>query len=594
MSDLERRLARIAGEDEWKRHEALAELQREGMTSEELGRLRRMLDEDDATRRAAARMALSALAAPGAGTREAARKELESALRSEEADTRVLAATSIGEAGDPTAGPPLVRLLSDPEPNVVAAAADALGELGYTPALEPLVQLSQARELWLRAAAIVALGRLEDERAVPALAELADDPGLQRPIIEALDRIGHPSVLEPLGRIYASGAEEAIRAAGRVLSAHPDLDAPGWVREGARGIEGKLRHELVEEDSPAVARLLAYAGTLEAVQTLVDLVGPPRYSEAAIAGLLAVPADVRAELILERLDEAEDQEAATLLSLLPHLSRPSHIRPLVPLLSGPAAQVRAAAAAALARAPAAETLPLLAAELDRAGVAPEVVRAMGGLGSEACGALVPLMRDPAAAVRAAAASALGRCAGPDMAVDLVAALERERELEVRQALLHAIGRSGADDALDVLAARLDDDSSAARLAALEGLALTGRAEAVPLIERALGRSRHETLAALHALGDLGAPAAATIEPFLDSEDLDVRRAAARAAARVPDNPAPARVRALAGDADPWVRICAARMLARRSGGDDRLRALAETDPDRGVRDAARLGLRGDG
>lgn len=605
MSDLDPRLAALAGDDEWTRHRTLEELRSEGLPGPRIHDLHRCLAHDDATLRASARMALAALAAPDSKSRSAAQAELRAALSSDIEDVRILAASALGEAGDSDAGPALVEALADPSLNVVAAAADALGELRYAPALEPLAELSGTGELWLRAAAIVALGRLQDERAIKILDRLAGEPGLERPIAEAAARIHHPSTLQVLERTRQGAPHVSLRAAGSVLAAFPDVEAPTWVVTAARERAESLRDALIRKDDPAVARLVGLTGSAGSVRFLVELIGPPRWSEAAIAGLLAVPPEPRAEAILERLDDADGREMVSLLSLLPPLTERSWIHKIVPLLRHRGEAVRGAAAEALARSPAADSLPALAEELRRERVAPEVIRAMGGLGQGACVSLVPLLRDPSAPVRLAAASALMRCASAEIEEALRSALAAEEDPEVRSALLGALARSAGAAALDILVEALGSDHVDTRLAAIDGLGATGSEQVVEPLARALERSRTETLAAIRALGELAAPRAAPfLRPYLDAPDLDVRRAAAHAVLSLSDVLDHAAVDSMVEDQDGWIRMCGARILARRRGeategeaaeaaaeaARRRLESMAESDPDPAVRSAARQGL----
>ena len=142
MSDLAVLLREIAGDDEWSRHEALERLRREGSGGVPLEQLRDALDDDDdASRRSAARMALAALASPASPDRRAAQEVLGRAVRSDHPDLRVLAASALGEAGDPGAVGHLVAALEDGDANVVAAAADALGVLGHPAGIAPGVAL---------------------------------------------------------------------------------------------------------------------------------------------------------------------------------------------------------------------------------------------------------------------------------------------------------------------------------------------------------------------------------------------------------------------------------------------------------------------
>lgn len=592
MSEPDLRLTSIAGEDEWQRQRTLEALRRDGLSDAGIAELGRQLAATDATRRASARMALAALAGPGSASRTTARATLTAALAAEAENIRVLAASTLGEAGDDAAGPALIDALSDPSPNVVAAAADALGELRYGPAVDALGDVGQAGEFWARAAAVVALGRLQDERAIPALDRIAREPGLAEPIAEALGQIDHPSALPVLGRVHDEAPDAALRAAGRLLSTHPQLECPEWVVDGARRNEAALLEELEDGDEPAVARLVGLAGSPEGVERLLDMAGEPRYSEAAVGGLLAVAPDVRADAILDHQSGASDRELVTLLSLLPPLSHEGRIQRLVPLLDHESSAVRGAAAEALARAEVPRALPLLTAALEGGEVAPEVVRAVGSLGDAACSSLMPLLRDPTPAVRAAAASALTRCAVPGLGEELRSALQVEDDPGARDALLLALARAVGGEAMEALEEALASPRLDTRLAAVEALGFAGDESAVPLLEDALERSTAERIVALRALGELRVQAAAAVvEPYLDAPDLDVRRTAARAASLLADSLDPDVVERMARDEDGWIRGTAARLLSRQGEpGRTLLEQLAWEDPDMTVRGIARREL----
>lgn len=592
MSELDRRLAGIAGEDEWTRERILDELRSAGLSPEAIRDLGGHLRHPDATTRASARMALSALASPGSVSRADAQAELRRGLGSELDNIRVLAASALGESGDQEAGPALVEALSDPEPNVAAAAADALGALRFAPGVAALGAVSRTGDFWLRAAAVVAMGRIEDERAIGYLDELAREPGLEKPLVEALVRIDHPAGLGVLERVYETDPEGALRAAGHLLSTHPDVEAPGWVAAAARERGEALRLAMVQEDDPAVGLLVGLTGSPESMDCLVDLLGPPRRSEAAIAGLLAAPHGPRAEAILARLEDADEQELVDLMSLLPPLADHVRIQRLVPFLEHPSESVRGAAAEALARSHGEDALQLLLDQVDQDGVRPEVVRAIGSLGDVACTSLVALLDDPSPPVRAAAAGALARCATADTEDALRAALSHEKVAETRDALLRSLSRSAGSEALPELDRALDSDRIDTRLAAIEGLGFIGDAAAVPRLERALEGSRAETLAAIRSLGQLGMDAAGPIvAPYLHDPDPELRRAAARelvALAHVLD---PGSVDRMLADDDGWIRSCGVRALTRRgAAGRRRLEELADRDPDPAVRSAARRGL----
>jgi HEAT repeat protein len=597
VSEVDRWLAAIGGEDEWARHEALETLRSGGARPERVDALAGALGQDDPGPRNAARMALAALASPSSPAREGALSTLRRALGSPDPDTRVMAVSAMGESGNVAVVPDLIRGLGDVEPNVAAAAADGLGALGAAEALAPLSKAATAATFWVRVAAVVALGRLRDPAAVPVLGRVASVPGLEAPVAEAIRRIDDPVGLPVLRVVLDSVPDLALWAAGSILASHPDVPPPDWVVARSKAAEAELLGRVETEDDAVAARLLGIAATPSAVEALLVLAGPPRRSEAMLNGLLIVPPEILADPVLRRLDQAEEAEPedlVRLLSLLPPLEGADRVDTLVPLLGHPAAGVRAAAADALARSAPAQALPVLTAELGRDHVAPEVVRAAGSLGSAACVGLLPLLLDPDPRVRAAAADALRRCAGRDVAGQVEWALAREGDPAALPALLQALARLEGGEALPAVQAGLEDPAVEVRLAAIEAAAATGAQEAVPLLRRSLDGAPVEVLATLRALGELGgAEAAGLIEPFLASDDPDRRRAAASAALRLdPDLPLRATVR-LAQDPDAWTRAAAVPLLLRHGAeGRQAVERLAERDPDPGVRAAARRAMGG--
>jgi cellulose synthase operon protein C len=594
VSDLDPLLDSLVGDDEWARHEALDRLRTRGAAPDDLERLLVELAGDDPERRAAARTALSVLAAPGCPTAQDATETLLAAMASPDADLRVLAATAVGESGNTAFLHALIDGLNDADPNVIGAAADALAGLDHPAALVPLAALTERAEFWVRAAGVVALGRLRDPAALPALGRAAATPGLEGAVVEAVRAIGDPAGLDVLAVVSPRLPLPALEAAGSILSARSQVDPPAWVREGARASVATLLDRMAGHDDPAVGRLLGLAGTPEAIHALLDMAGPPRRSEAAINGLLALSSEEHADPMLRHLADADADayDTATLLSLLPPLERPDRIERLVPFLAHDDPAVRAAAAEALARSPAERSLPLLADQLTGANVAPEIVRATGALGATACVALLPLLADPDAAVRTAAADALGRCADASLAEEVQTALSREEDPGARCALLRSLGRLGGGAAVATVAPALGDPDPETRLAAIEALGATGSAEAIPHLQKALDGDAGETLAIIRALGELGQPAAAPIiERWLRSSDLDQRRAAVRAARAVARSVGVAAIRSLAEDADPWIRLSAARLLGEHGEpGRAALERLASEDTDPDVRTEARRQL----
>jgi HEAT repeat protein len=589
VSDLAGLLDRIVGDDEWSRRLELDRLRAAGAPAERVRDLLTALDTDDSRRRAGARMALAALADPSSPVASDVIAGLADALRSANPDLRVIAVSALGESRNPDTLSTLVQALDDPAPNVAAAAADALGEIRHLEALEPLAARVRDGSPWVRVAAVVALGRLKDPAVLPALDDAANTPGLDAALVDAVRDIGDPAGLSVLEKLAGPCPSEALEAAGEILSAHPDSVAPAWVVSGARAALGRLRDRLAARDDPGAARLLGVAGNHESVQALLDAILPPSRSEAALAGLLAIPAGVRRKPVLDRLGEAEPEDQVMLLSLLPPLREPGAVAALVPLLHHSSGQVRAAAAEALARSSDPASVHALEEELGRDPVPPEVVRAAGALGMDACLALSHLLGDPEPAVRAAAADALGRCAAPSLAGALVDALGKEADPAARRSMLRSLGRVAGSAAVPVLEHALRDRDPESRVVAIEALGATGSQAAIPHLRRALQGEPPEMLAAIRALGDLGQDEVRElVMPFLRDSVLDTRRAAVTAVAMAGMRLDSTDVEILAADPDAWIRRRAVAMLAGR-GAEARavIERIARQDPEPSVRSEAR-------
>ncbi len=218
-----------------------------------------------------------------------------------------------------------------------------------------------------------------------------------------------------------------------------------------------------------------------------------------------------------------------------------------------------------------------------------------------------LLDDPDPRVRRACASVLGRLSGPEALEVLLARVEAESDLAVREELLTALGQHGDAKALPAIVGELERrNGSAATAAAARALARI--AERLPLSGddragmQALLLQRHtETLngeapaavreALLAAMGVIGSPdfAPVLIEALQDASAV-VRLAAVNGLLKMGD---PARVDAiasLAADSDRGVRqavIVALRTLDGRQHLDAFLRRTDPTEePDPGVRQQA--------
>src|SRR6185503_16879751 len=100
------------------------------------------------------------------------------------------AAESLGSIGDPQAVAPLLLALEDEHWSVRCAAATALGRIRSGKATLALLARLLDEDPTVRRAVVAALGEIGDPRATGRLTQVLQDPGLQSPALEALQRLG--------------------------------------------------------------------------------------------------------------------------------------------------------------------------------------------------------------------------------------------------------------------------------------------------------------------------------------------------------------------------------------------------------------------
>jgi HEAT repeat protein len=588
-------LGLVAGQQYWQRELTLERLCSLASGSALLEPLTEALrDPSDAERRNAARSALAALCSPQSAAVAEGLARLAGLLHSDaDADVRVLAATALGESGNPAASAALQDGLEDPEPNVAAAAADGLGVLKSVEAVEALGAAASGADFWVRIAAVVALGRIGDRRAVSTLVAVTSDPLLAEAAATALGQLGDPAALDalrPLAQRSHPTHAAAVRAAELILESNPRLRPPEWLRETLRGSEAELATLLERDGDPTAARLLGIAGTRAAAERLLVALASPHAAAAAV-GLASLPADVATTMLIPQLREVGPEARVSILATLPPLNDAAAIRAVAGHLSDPWEPARAAASEALGRSDPAEVLPQIREALEDPASRYAAVRTLGFLGDDRCTPLAAHLADADAAVRRAAAEGLIRCATPGVRERIVGALREESNAAVRAALVEALGSTGGADAVAHLEPLLADPDPVLRFAVIRALGHTRAPEALPALVAALGDQRHEfQAAALGALGELGQPSAAdSVASFLGVANRDIRLTAALA---LRDIAAPRALEYLlaALDDDSWgVRQAAVRTLAAIGAEPalERLRRMADHDADPLVREAAR-------
>jgi HEAT repeat protein len=213
-----------------------------------------------------------------------------------------------------------------------------------------------------------------------------------------------------------------------------------WTRWQAGARDPELRKR--------AALTLGEAGGRRALKPLVGLLHDPEWS-VRVAAIEALGATAHPSAVEPLIGAIRDAEKAS---------------------SPAAAQVRAAAVAALQRiGPAAASLLRLAASDRSPRLREAAIEALGGIGDpEAVPTLVAALGDERSNVRQAAARALARARTPDCVTALLASLHH-RDPSTRRSVLEALGEAGDPRAAEALSRVLAERERPVRDAAVRAL-----------------------------------------------------------------------------------------------------------------------------
>ncbi len=474
-----------------------------------LGRLERELQTGDARSR---RDVVRRMAAYPA---DEVAQPLLRALEDPEVAVRLEAARTAGEVGLEAAVPVLREWMEAPDADIRAAAARALGAIGDPRPVGSLVRALGDSSASVRRAAVKALARLGADPeigrsvAVPLLARLDDDDAEVRiAAAEALASMNDPRAVVPLVGRARDSAPEVRVAVYRALGELADRRAAAALIQSLRDDDENARLAAIaalgrmraSSATPAL-RELAASRDARVAQAAVVALGRMVDDPGALDGLVEALARADTRRIAEDLLVQRGDDALT-LELARRLPHAS--------TSVEAEGITSVVEARLQRSPNAEAAAPLLEALER-GVGPQtaVLRALATTGDPEV--LVPILEtlDPDAPVPTRAA---------------LAALERyfehhERDGRAADPLLAMLGEVPADERARVV--RLLGHTGAARaLRALE-----------PLLEHESAQLRR---AAVEAIGKIGPGGARALMPLLDSDDPRIRFAAARNVGRAAD------------------------------------------------------------
>jgi HEAT repeat protein len=359
---------------------------------------------------------------------------LQHCLYEDASPVRWAAAQALSLIGGEAAVSILLNAIRLPDDQVRQPAAEALGRVRSNQAVPVLLEALGDRDWLVRQKAVEALGNIADGRAVTALLLLQREPEwrVRRTLVSALARVADSRVTPAL-RVLAEDPNRWVRRAVMELGAEVsdsrmlDLliqglaDAEPSVRQAALVTLGRRRE-------PVAAA--AVAGGLSDSDTLVRL--------AAVHALTWIdPALASARLADLVQSEPESIVRQAAADALGELGVPEVVAPLAALLGDPVPAVSARAAEALALVGTGPALEALAAGLQLSGARDHILVQFERLGVPAIRALLACARAAEAAMRAAAAQALG-VMGHSLALPTLRLLVRDADERVRAAAAAAL------------------------------------------------------------------------------------------------------------------------------------------------------------
>ena len=453
-----------------------------------------------------------------------------------------------------------------------------------------LAQQLQADDLEIRRAAVAALGRIGDRESVPALIEALEDSELTVDAAGALARIGDARAYDRLLELLASDRAAVRRA---VIGALHSLGHPRMPQDVRRLLLNSNPH--IRESA---VRIAGYFGYSECAASLLQAIhdSDENVRRAAVESLPNVEEERVLPVLKTALGDESPKIRAAAAQSLGHLESVASVSQLMQALGDPDAWVRYYAARALGQIRSPESIDSLADAL-RSDAATQVriaaADALGSIGGRrTVSLLAPFVNSEDEDLARAALLALGMVGHPDALHPILSVLRSSSSAPRRLAAVRAIAARRDDDAAEALqwTAAADSDETVAD-AAIEELARMATTESIAALLRLASDRRLREKAIVH-ISRLGQAHLGLIKGGLSSPQLETRRAVVEALGRMKHPEASEALSGALDDDRPEVRL-AALLALRRLGShvsEKRLWSMAHSDPDPGVREAARQAL----
>jgi HEAT repeat protein len=429
------------------------------------------LDAEDLDTRQVAAVALGRIGSPGAVPALVA-------LLADDAELASVAASALAKIGDRRAFEPLLGVLGHPAAAVRQAAIGALNSLGHPDLAARVGALLYAADPHVRESAIKIVGYFGYPEYVDIMLECCRDPDerVRRAAIEHLPFVEHPGIIPALVAGLHDQTPAVRIAAARAFAHVEDTDALPVLLGALQDQDAWVRYYAVR----SIGRQ-GLADAVEALAQLAraDAAKQVRIASLEALGRIGGERPVSALAPFATIEDTELACAAT--AALGEAQHPSAQSVLLAALHSLDPARRIAAAQALGNYGGAEAIGLLqrlAGDGD-SQLTQAAITALARIATpDAIDALVELTSAPAR--REAIVAALAHLG--EQQIDMVARGLAHRNVDVRLAVVEALERMKHQHASEYIGSALDDPEAAVRLAAATALGRLGNPVARRLLE----------------------------------------------------------------------------------------------------------------
>ena len=395
-------------------------------------------------------------------------------------------------------------------------------------AVEPLIALLKERDINVRNDAVDTLGKIGEIAIKPLIDDLRADYNNHRwDCQRALSTIGTPSV-EPLIKSLEHSDAKFIKYAVIALGNIGD----------AAAVEPLI--SLLAHQDPRVrewtAKSLGMLGDAHAVSPLISALADADVSVRSSAALaLAELRDVQSvEKLLLSLEDGEWEVRRDSAFALGEMKDKRAVEPLIALLNDKDAWVR-----------------------------DEAKRALAKIGESSVDPLIKIMKDGKNTEKKYAANALGMI-GNKKSVDVLLNAVENNDKAVQKASICALGALKAEAAITPIINKLMGNDLGVRYCTTYALTMIGNPSVKLLIHAAKEDAKVGAEPIINVLGIIGDNSAAEyVISTLESDSISIRRASARALARINDDRSVAPLILKLTDKDEFVRYYAANALRNK-------------------------------